>query len=155
MKSMKNIKKIILSLAVAAATLVSVPATASAAPNFIEGTVVINGLSAANANVTVTCNGFAKKVKTSAGGFYSASFSTTKCPVGSTVNVTAQKGNKGGVTQKTVTGPVTTANVTVSTVAVPEFGPAAAVGTLGIAAGGFMVIRRRKLGQLNQLQAQV
>lgn len=149
---MKNVRKIILSLAVAAATLVSIPATASAAPNFVEGTVVINGLSAANARVTVTCNGFAKVVRTSSGGFYSASFSQAKCPIGSTLNVTAQKGNKGGVTQKTVTGPVTTANVTVSTVAVPEFGPAAAIGTLGITAGGFMVIRRR---QTNQLQAQV
>ncbi len=150
---MRNMKKIVLSLAVAIAALVSVPATASAAPNFIEGTVVINGLSAANANVTVTCNGFAKKTKTSSGGFYSVSFSQAKCPTGSVFNVTAQKGNKGGVTQKTVTGPVTSANVTVTTVAVPEFGPAAAVGTLGIAAGGFMVLRRRQMNSLSNMQA--
>jgi hypothetical protein len=55
----------------------------------------------------------------------------------------------GGTTQKTVTSPTTTANVTVTTVSVPEFGPAVAVGTLGLAAGGFMVIRRR---QMNQFQ---
>jgi|GEM_PF-692223 len=145
----KQFKKFTYTLAVALAALVAIPATVSAAPNYIEGGVTINGMSAGGAKVIVTCNGYAKTATASSNGFYSVKFKEDRCPTGSSFNVTAKKGNKGGVAQGTVSGQTTVANVNVSTVAVPEYGPIAAIASVGLAGAGFMFMRRRQQMQTN------
>lgn len=153
-KRVTTMKKFLVALAISLGVVATVPlsgATVSAAPQpkvDVSGTVTIDGKTVKGAKVVVQCGSTVKRDTADANGNYFVQFKKAQCPTGSTITVIAHKGSKGGSTTATSEADgSTTANVTVSTTAVPEFSPAAGVGAAAVVGGGLVVMRRRQLGQ--------
>ena len=119
-------------------------ASATAPQTDITGVITENHVAVANANVTVECNGNSRMDTTDTFSSYLGIFTTTECPFGTTVKVTAEKDGKSGVMTGTVQGITTKLNLAIVNVAIPEYGLIGGLtaGAVGIGMIGYM--RRRQ-----------
>jgi hypothetical protein len=142
-------KKLLSAITSAFALAVLVPATtfAAAGQTDVQGTVTNGGNPVKNAVVSVTCGSTTKKAHTDASGAYLVVFNIKKCPIGSTVTVTASKKHVGTGSNS---GPVTSGgtdklNVAFVSVSLPEFGLVTAGAATLVGGAAFAVVRRRQL----------
>lgn len=139
-------KKTVLGLLVAVfATVGITSASVSAAPpqTSVTGVVTESQMAVAGATVSVLCNGHTETDTTNATGAYLVNFPSADCPFGTTVKVTAQKGDKSGVASGTVQGVTTKLNLAIVNVEIPEYGLIGALiaGGMGL---GFIAYTRRQ-----------
>jgi len=141
-------QKILVLLAVVAASAGLVSSSANAAPpeSDITGVITENQMAVAGASVTVLCNGHTLTDTTDAMGSYLVTYPSADCPFGSTVKVTAQKDGKSGVSSGTVQGITTKLNLAIVNVSIPEWGliGGALAGSVGI---GMIAYARRRQTQ--------
>lgn len=135
------------------AVLVSVgltSASVSAAPptTAVTGVVTEAQMAVPGAMVTVLCNGHTETDTTDAHGSYLVTYLSADCPFGSTVKVTAKKGNKTGVASGTVEGKTTKLNLAIVNVSIPEYGLIGAVTAGGAGIGMIAYMRRRQQQQM-------
>jgi outer membrane receptor protein involved in Fe transport len=151
---MRKVRVLTAALALAVAILPAASFAARAQTD-INGVVTANGSPVKNATVFVSCKDLAnnqvttKTVHTDATGAYLAVFNAKKCPIGSSVTVSATKKKIGSGSN---TGSVSSdntdkLNVGIINVAIPEFGTIAGLLAVVGAGGVFLVTRRRELGQ--------
>jgi len=121
----------------------------SAAAASINGDITQGTSKVAGASMIIVCKTATKTythttVISSSTGHYNDSFST--CPDGSTLTITATKGNASG-TAYGVMGSASaqhaTVNVPIGMVALPEFKPLAAVAAGIVSVGALLLIRKR------------
>lgn len=147
-------KKLLLGLLISLGVFVALPGvtSAEAAKTHVDGVVSdANGV-VKHAKVTVTCGSKTKKDNTNNGGYYHVKFNQSDCPVGSTVTITAKKGDKTATAAASVNGAATTVNLKLGSAvtAVPEMGTYAGLAAVA-AVGGSIVMVRRKQQQANNL----
>jgi hypothetical protein len=143
-------KKLILGLFVAvfvSAGVATAGVQAADPQTDVTGVITENHVAVAGANVTALCNGHTQTDTTDAWGSYLVIFTTTECPFGSTVKITAEKDGKSGVTTGTVQGITTKLNLAIVNVSIPEYG---LIGTAlaGGAGLGLMAYMRRRQQQM-------
>ena len=112
----------------------------------VRGVVTNNGKPVKNAKVTVICKNVTKYAETDRHGDYEVTYRKDKCPVGSTVHVTATKRRLGGVSSTTVAGATARVNLAVVNVSVPEFGAVTGAAAVGTGVGALLYIRSRHNG---------
>lgn len=140
-------QKIVLALlAVVVASAGAVSATVSAAPpqTNVTGVITENQAAVAGATVTVLCNGHTEIDTTDAFGSYLVTYASGDCPFGTTVKVTAKKGDKSGVASGTVQGVTTKLNLAIVNVSIPEYGLIGGVLAAGAGIGMIAYTRRRQ-----------
>lgn len=145
-------QKIVLALlAVVVASTGLVSATASATPpqSDVTGVITENQVAVAGATVTVLCNGHTEVDTTDAAGSYLVTYPSQDCPFGTTVKVTAEKGDKSGIASGTVQGITTKLNLAIVNVSIPEYG---LIGGILAAAAGIGMIAYARRRQQQDLQ---
>lgn len=139
-------RKILGLLAVVVASASAISGTAYATPpqTDVTGVITENQVAVPGATVTVLCNGHTEVDTTDAHGSYLVTFSSTDCPFGTTVKVSAKKGNKSGVASGTVQGITTKLNLAIVNVSVPEYGLMGGILAGGAGVGMIAFARRRQ-----------
>lgn len=140
-------QKIVLALlAVVVASTGVLSATAGATPpqSDVTGVITENQVAVAGATVTVLCNGHTEVDTTDAAGSYLVTYPSQDCPFGTTVKVTAKKGDKSGVASGTVQGITTKLNLAIVNVSIPEYGLIAGILAGGAGIGMIVYARRRQ-----------
>jgi hypothetical protein len=132
-------------------TTVALPAAAfassSPAITQVSGEVTHNGSPVDGANVTVTCDSVTGNDTTDSDGGYLVTFAKADCPNGSTATSAASKGGLNGNNSGPVNKLSSKLNIAIVDVSVvPEFGLIGLTGAALIGGAGFMVMRRRQLG---------
>lgn len=140
-------KKLIVGLlvaVVASAGAVTASVNAEPAKTDVTGVVTDNHVAVAGAMVTVVCDGNTETDTTDAHGSYLVTYPIADCPFGSTVKVTAKKGDKSGVASNTVRGVTTKLNLAIVNVSIPEYGLIGAILAGGTGVGMIAYMRRRQ-----------
>jgi hypothetical protein len=144
-------QKVVLALlAVVVASTGAMSATVGATPpkSDVTGVITENQVAVEGATVTVLCNGHTEVDTTDAFGSYLVTYPSADCPFGTTVKVTAKKGDKSGVASGTVQGITTKLNLAIVNVSIPEYGLIG--GILAGSAGIGMIAYNRRRQQQNQ-----
>ncbi|HEX6462486.1 MAG TPA: hypothetical protein VFZ58_04435 [Candidatus Saccharimonadales bacterium] len=118
-------------------------ANATAAETKVTGVITDSGVPTEGAEVTVICGAFTEKDTTDKFGSYLVTFKYSDCPPGSTVKVTAKKGDKTGSKTGRVVGVTTKLNIALVNVDIPEYGLIGAILATGAGAGALIYTRRR------------
>lgn len=129
---------------IASASLVSGSANATPPQSDVTGVITENQTAVAGATVTVLCNGHTEVDTTDAHGSYLVTFPAGDCPFGTTVKVTAKKGDKSGVASGTVQGITTKLNLAIVNVSIPEYGMIGGIFAGGAGIGMIAFARRRQ-----------
>lgn len=140
-------QKVVLALlAVIVASTGVLSATAGATPpqSDVTGVITENQVAVAGATVTVLCNGHTEVDTTDAAGSYLVTYPSQDCPFGTTVKVTAEKGDKSGVASGTVQGITTKLNLAIVNVSIPEYGLIGGILAAGAGIGMIAYARRRQ-----------
>lgn len=136
-----------LAAVVFAVAIVAAPsAGALPATTVVTGVVTKGGTPVGGAAVSVECKGHTSSDTTDASGSYLVAFSAGDCPFGSTVKVTAAKGDMSGKASGTVRGETTKLNIAVVNVEIPEYGLLGGLLASGAGIGAIAFIRRRASG---------
>jgi hypothetical protein len=148
----KAVMTILAILTLVAIPAASVSAKAPASPDFtvVYGYITNKGKDIKGAKVSVICNGHALKTTSDASGYYSVSFMAGKCAPGSTVSVTATKGQKGGERNGAVSWNSADLNVALINVSLPELSFVTGTAAVIVAGGAFFLIRRRDFSAKQQ-----
>ncbi len=116
----------------------------------VTGVISHDGSPMADAEVTVTCGAFSETDTTDAGGSYLVTFAASDCPLGSTAQIKAKKGDMSGTATGEVQGVTTKLNTAVVNASLPEYGLIAGLLATG-AGGGAIIFARRRTAQQNSI----
>lgn len=141
-------KKLLLGIVIGLGVFAALPGvtSAEAAKTHVDGVVSDSSGVVKNAKVTVTCGSKTKKDNTNNGGYFHVKFNQSDCPVGSTVTVSAKKGDKTGTAAATINGSATHVNIKIgeAVTAVPEMGTYAGLAAVAAVGGSLVMIRRKQ-----------